>query len=340
MMKEIWVWIVERLVSLWRGFLGLLGKLWRLMVGSARDLGWRRWRVILTFIPLGFFVYIIIGMQVMQRIDDDITLRANPPAGGSHLVAQMVSLLDREVNTYSWTANDPVVSPGWWLDNTPNYQKGMIGALSRVSLELRDQLGRMRGSSAVDSDLESAAGNLAVEPDRWIMDMKSGFLPTRASETFYRSAIAQLRAYNERVAKGDAVYERRTDNLLATLDRIALDLGASSAALDGYIRDNSGGLFVDYGSDDLFFQTKGQVYAYLMMLIALEADFKDVITGRELTSLFAEFKASLASAAALYPWYVANGAIDGLMANHLSMQGFYLLRARTQLREITNILLK
>ncbi len=38
---------------------------------------------------------------------------------------------------------------------------------------------------------------------------------------------------------------------------------------------------------------------------------------------------------------VSNGSPDDLYpANHLLAEGFYLMRARTQLREITNILLK
>ena len=47
------------------------------------------------------------------------------------------------------------------------------------------------------------------------------------------------------------------------------------------------------------------------------------------------------TAAQLDPWVVWNGYPDGfLIPNHLAAQGFYLLRARTQLREISSILLK
>jgi len=49
----------------------------------------------------------------------------------------------------------------------------------------------------------------------------------------------------------------------------------------------------------------------------------------------------MAQAASLQPWVVINGAPDAqFMPSHLAAQGFFLLRARTQLREITNILLK
>ena len=41
------------------------------------------------------------------------------------------------------------------------------------------------------------------------------------------------------------------------------------------------------------------------------------------------------------PLLVINGAPDAvILPSHLAAQGFYLLRARTQLKEISNILLK
>jgi hypothetical protein len=50
---------------------------------------------------------------------------------------------------------------------------------------------------------------------------------------------------------------------------------------------------------------------------------------------------SLFRAAEMRPWVVVNGTPDGqFLPNHLAGQGFLLLRARTQLREITDILVK
>ncbi len=70
------------------------------------------------------------------------------------------ALLDRELSDQGWTANDPLFYPTAILDNMPNYQQGMVGALSRFSFELLDQLGRARGTSQADPDLKSAVGLL------------------------------------------------------------------------------------------------------------------------------------------------------------------------------------
>ena len=340
MAKEIWLWLKEKLQALGLFVKGLLVRLWRLFTGWASGVSGGTWRKVLVSVPLVFFLYIFLGMPFANRIDDSLSMSIQTPSGGSHSVASVAYLVDRETKEHNWTPNDPFFLPGWWIDNTPNYQKGMIGALSRFGFELRDQLGRTRGSSAVDAGLEKAAGNLAKEPDRWIMDFSTSFLPTTASDTYYREAARELHSYNGRLAVGEAVFERRADNLLATLDRIALDLGASSAALEQYIGENAGGILPDFGSDDLFYQVKGQVYAYTIILMAIEQDFSKVLSDRELSGLYGELLKSMKDAAQLDPLIVFNGAADGVFANHLSTQGFYLLRARTQLKEVTNILLK
>ena len=338
--KEIWLWIKEQLGQA-KGAIGAyLRTLWRWFGGWLRTVSGSSWRKVAVGIPALFFLYIIIGMPVVHRIDDTVLVPTNAPSGGSKTVAAISYLVDREVNVHNWTPNDPFFLPGWWLDNTPNYQKGIVSALSRVSLELRDQLGRSRGSSAVDEDLQKAAGNLAKEPGRWIIDFDTSWLPTTPSNSYYRQAVDELRAYNQRLAAGTATFERRSDNLLATLDRIALDLGASSAALEQYISTEAGGFLPDVGADDLFYETKGKLFAYAVVLRALEEDFDKVISDRELTSIYTELLHSMEASATLDPTVVINGSPDGTLANHLSMQGFYLLRARTQLKEVNNILLK
>ena len=91
----------------------------------------------------------------------------------------------------------------------------------------------------------------------------------------------------------------------------------------------------------MFYNVKGQTYAYYVVLRALGGDFENVLRERELAGVYAQMLNSLHEAAALDPWVVTNGAPDGLFPNsHLAAQGFYLLRARTQLREISDILRK
>ncbi len=286
------------------------------------------------------FLYYLGGMIWVHTVDDDVDYRVvEPVAGGSQAVDMAAALISREIDDHNWTANDPFFMPGWALDNMPNYQQGMIYALSRFAVEMSDQIGRARGSSQVDPDLDRAAGLLRYPGDRWIFDFSTSLAPVANSESQYRSASEALRQYNERLAAGDAVFERRADNLLRTIDRIAADLGSSSAIIAEHL-DEGGGFLIDTTADDIFYSIKGRMYGYYMILNALGSDFSGVIDSVGLTTVWAEMLSSLRSAIALQPLVVISGSPDSqVLPSHLSAQGFYLLRARTQLREISSVLL-
>ncbi len=288
-------------------------------------------------------LYYPIGMIWVHKVDDDVDFRA-PEAelveGGSVAVAVATALIEREVEGHGWVANDPFFKPAALLDNMPNFQQGIVAALARFTFELTDRIGRTRGSSQTDADLQEAAGLLQYSGTKWVFDFTTSLAPTATSEAQYRKARRSLAKYNHRLAAGEAVFERRADNLLATLDRMAFDIGSSSAALEKRLDEHSGSL-LDFKADDLFYGVKGQVYAYYLLLRELETDFENVIGERQLGAAWGQMLGSMRAVAELDPWVVINGSPDGLvLPSHLAAQGFYLLRARTQLREITNILLK
>lgn len=289
------------------------------------------------------FLYYLVGMIWIHTIDDNLSFNPgteNLQKGGSRAVEVVSGLIDREINENRWTSNDPFFMPAAALDNMPNYQQGIVSALARFSFELTDQIGRTRGSSQTDPDLQNAAGLLQYSGTVWSWDPSVSWLPTAASEKQYEKARQSLISFNKRLAEGQAVFEKRGDNLLATLDRIALDIGSSTAVIDNHIADTSGA-YIDFEADDLFYGFKGQAYAYYMILNALSTDYENLIRERELGNAWSQMLASFRSVVELDPYVISNAKTDGqLFPNHLAVQGFYLLRARTQLREISNILLK
>lgn len=287
-------------------------------------------------------LYLPIGMLVVNRIDDDLNFTPGPNQvqGGSAAVATAIALIDREVNRHQYTPNDPFFLPGAWLDRMPAFQKGIIAGLARFSMEMTDQIGRTRGSSQVDPDLEKATGLLKYSPTVWVFDFSTSLMPTAASETQYRAAMEALKRYNLRLSRNEAVFERRADNLLETLERISTDLGSSSASLDNHIERRAGG-FIDTDADKLFYDIKGRMYAYALLLKALARDYEGVITERGLHNAWQQTVQSMEKGALLDHFFVINGDLDSaFVPNHLAVQGFYLLRARTQLRELTAILAK
>ncbi len=305
---------------------------------SRRTLIW----VLVVFLLI-LILYYPVGALWAEKIEDDLSFKptgADVVEGGSAAVAITTALILRETETHAWVANDPFFKPASILDNMPNFQQGIISSAAVFTFELKDQIGRTRGSSQADTDLQEASGLLQYSGTKWRFDFSTSLWPVSTSEEQYGKARRALLSYNRRLASGGAVFERRADNLMATLDRIALDIGSSSAALDRHIKDQSPGM-IDTTADDLFYSVKGQVYAYGMILKGLRRDFAGVIEDRDLGTAWGQMEESLSSVVLLDPMIVANGEPDAQMIpNHLAAQGFFLLRARTQLREITNILLK
>jgi hypothetical protein len=300
-----------------------------------------RWRWIAIALVALFVLYYPLGALIVENIDDDPQFGpSGRVAGESQAVAVASALVTREVDVHQWTPMQPFFTPAGILDNMPNFQRGIMAALGRFSTELMDQLGRTRGSSQTDRDLEQARGFLNEQPNIWIWQPSVSIWPSATSAQKYRAGRDKLVAYNKRLASGQAVFERRSDNLQALLDRIANDEGSDSAVIDQQIIEQAGNLF-DTHCDDIFYFNKGRLYANYLLMRELAKDFDGIIKEKGLTGSWQQTVETFRIASELEPLIVWNGYPDSfIVPNHLAAQGFYLLRARTQLRELSAILLK
>lgn len=301
---------------------------------------WSRAAAATFGLALLIVLYWEVGGKLMETIDDDLGFRTDESAftePGSRAVANAVALIERELE-HGWTSNDPFFMPTYTLDNMPHYQQGIIFAMRRFSTEMLDQIGRLRGTSEVDADLQVASSKLGYSPLIYIFDLSSGLIPRPSSETEYETAAEHLATYNARLAAGEAVFEVRADSLKGMLDRIATDIGADAAAAANHAAE-AGTRIWDTKVDDIYYTTKGRLFGYLIILRGLEQDFSQILSERGLDAVWAEMIGSLETASALNPLMIMNGTPDGLIVpNHLSAQGFALLQARAKLREVSDIL--
>lgn len=299
--------------------------------------------VLLGGLLVGAVLYILIGMAVVYHIDDDMQWR--PPItaqAGSEAVSVASGLIGRELEENGWTPNDPPFYPGWWLDNMPNFQAGILYAVRRFTDQMVLNIGRNRGSSVEDEDLRKAADNLIVDPTRWIYNDLTRIVPQQPAERHYLDAKAALERYNARIANDEAFFDPRTDNLIDVLALVRNDLGAAAAAIDAWLRGDSS-LSSDAEKPDyeVYYRNKGRLYGYYMILGGIERDFGEVIDGRDVRQVWDEMMLNLAMAAELQPFMTLTGALDGLvLPNHLAGQGFYALNARIKVAEIMDILAK
>lgn len=286
-----------------------------------------------------FVVYYPMGMILNNSVEDDLGLAPATQLdipGGSKAVAMAMTIVARD--TDHWLPNAPFWHPAAALDNAPNFQLGTIYAVSRFVLEVGDYLGRVRGSSAIDPNLDKAVGLLKYNGRTWYWG-QGNIIPKPKAESQYREAVEYLELYNRDVAAGKSTYDKRADSLIAFLDRVAADLGSASAELDA--RAQEGGGYLDFKADDVFFNAKGKLYGYYLILSALGQDFEVIIKEKQAGESWAAMLTSLRTGAGMDPLIVVNGDPDSMtMPSHLRAIGFPLLRARIQMRELADILQK
>lgn len=264
----------------------------------------------------------------------------------SAIVDVTADLIDFNVNQNAWVSSMILYKLGlfgmdWdntpWLDNKASFQRGINQAIRRTSVELVDTLGRVRGTSGINNDLQSARGNIQFDEETWYFGF-SPFGPKTPTPSFYRAAMRDLHKFNDALAACNATFDARSDNLVQFLDRIANDLGNTSAILRERSEFHNGGWF-DTRADDRFWFAFGQLYGYYGILSAAGADFDAVITQRGLTQIWAETVKQLRAALNIQPLIISNGREAGwIMPTHLATMGFYILRVRSNLVEMRDIL--
>jgi hypothetical protein len=264
----------------------------------------------------------------------------------SAIVDVTADLIDYNVNQNAWISSTLLYKLGlfgldWdrtpWFDNKASFQRGINQAVRRTSVELVDSLGRVRGTSGINADLQRARGNLQFDEQTWYFGSDS-LLPKTPTPTYYRTAMADLRKFNTSLQACDAIFDGRSDNLIEFLDRITNDIGSTSAIIRERSEFHDGGWF-DTRADDRFWFAYGQLYGYYGILSAAGADFDAVIKARGIEPIWIESIKQLRSALSIQPAIISNGREDGwIMPTHLATIGFYILRVRSNLVEMRDVL--
>lgn len=275
-----------------------------------------------------------------------VQLPAGTQCQTSAIVDAAADLIDFNVNENAWISSMLLYKVGFfgldwddtpWLDNKASFQRGINQAVRRTSVELVDSLGRVRGTSGINNDLQRARGNIQFDEETWYFGLNP-FGPKTPTPSFYRAAMRDMRTFNTSLAKCEAIFDGRADNLVEFLDRIANDLGNTSAIIRERSENHNGGWF-DTRADDRFWFAYGQLYGYYGILSAAGADFENIVAQRGLTPIWTETIKQLRSALRIQPLIISNGEEAGwIMPTHLATMGFYILRVRSNIVEMRDIL--
>ena len=133
-----------------------------------------------------------------------------------------------------YLSND-VMPPGLYLDNMPNWEKGVVTQMRDLSRAIRNDFSRSQSQSKEDPDVVEAVEKFFSESNSWI------FPPT---EQRYREGIAALYRYQDRLTgtgAREAHFYARADNLREWLAEGEKRLGSMSRRLGNSVAASASG---------------------------------------------------------------------------------------------------
>ena len=267
-----------------------------------------------------------------------------------------------------YLSND-VSLPGIIMDNTPNWELGVLTQVRDMSLAMRDDLSRSQSQSAADPDLVKAQLRFNTDGKLWL------FPP---AETQFREGAESLEAYLQRLQQGQAQFYARSDNLNNWLNKVQRQMGSLSIALASSVgvrqvkeegavmqRSDTGATTssipgIDLQTevlpvtddpsevivktprlkvDDVFYQARGQTWAILHLLKAIEVDFGDILQQKNaLVSLRQIINKLEDTQALIWSPIILNGDGYSFVANHSLVMASQVSRANAALIDLGKLL--
>ena len=288
--------------------------------------------LLLLLILLLAIGYGVVGFLQDARPDVPAVSEAEGQPVGYATVTMIHDLMQAQLDGFGgWLPNDLPLTPGWFLDNQPNFQLGVLQTVRHSTRVLRDNLTRQRTSDAVHKETDVAYTAFANDPHRWAFPSAEG--------AFGRGNSALLRFRADLGGKGS--FYPRADNLIQLLDPFISELGAVTSLLHKARTSQDVSWFE---TDDNFYYSQGVAYAMLGVMRAVRIDFgtvlSDSITLGVVCGLL-EITDQIIDALAetqFEPWLVTNGRKDGFLANHSSNLKAFLDDARQKMKSLVQIL--
>ncbi|HEX9801739.1 MAG TPA: DUF2333 family protein [Gammaproteobacteria bacterium] len=255
--------------------------------------------------------------------------------------------------TGGYLSND-VLPPFLFLDDMPNWEFGALVALRDLSAVLRNHYARSQSQSVEDADLARAEPQFNFQNDSWMLP---------ATESEYRDGLAYLQAYRGRLLDdndANAQFFARADNLAAWLQVVEKRLGSLSQRLSasvGQVRGNTN-LANDPAArqstpapsvtfdrtpwlevDDVFYESRGYVWALLHLFRAVESDFNSILEKKNaLTSLQQIIRELEEAQRPVSSPMVLNGSGFGWVANYSLTMANYISRANAAVIDLRSLM--
>jgi hypothetical protein len=317
-----------------------------------------RWtKIVAATIGILFLLLVLLGMYwspmpklfwVNEYVDDQRSVVGFSTT--NTLIRVTETLLDKRGG---YITNDKF-PPGLWLDNMPNWEKGVVTQMRDLSRAIRNDFSRSQSQSKEDLDVVEAVEKFFSESNSWL------FPPT---ERRYREGVEALYRYQDRLtgaAQPEAQFYARADNLREWLAEVEKRLGSMSRRLGNSVASSvineelAGDPSAEAAQqqpdqidvrtpwleiDDVFFEARGTAWALLHFFRAIEFDFAQVLDDKNAEASVRQIIRELEASVEPMRWpVVLNGGGYGLTANHSLVMANYLARANAAVINLRELL--
>lgn len=288
--------------------------------------------------PVGIIVFVaMLCVAVDQTLEYDesapaeFSVPANEKLSKGAKVALLFNAshyqLEKMMNRFPyWSANDPILYPQSWWDNSKNTQRGVWWATSQMVMILSDRTTRY-GTGQPENPLTLAASKKfnfgADEWNWWMAD----------SEMYFVEAIDYLKQFEAQAIKDQSLVNVRTDDLEAILmyikDRI---LGEPY----GRLTEQSDNLSWTE-LDDVIMFSRGAAIVARDELVVLRSTFGEDLSRGGLNNLD-EAIGALGAVIDFHPWLITRGSGDSMLADHRSKLSRYYSQAFRRIEDLVSSL--
>ena len=321
-----------------------------------------KWTIGMFFFTLVFIILLL--MFFWSREPDRFDVNTNAQAVSEEMGVKVVNgftttaTLSRLVETLldksgGFIENDKL-PPGVLMDNMPNWEFGVLVQSRDMALALRNDLSRSQSQSSEDKDLVNTATKFHTDTSLWILP---------PAESQYRNGIESLNKYLKRLSsqsESNAQFYARADNLVDWLGLVKKRLGSLAQRLSASVgkeqlntslagdaeakqsTPNASSNFIKtswYEIDDVFYEARGQTWALIHLLRAIEKDFSSVLEKKNaLISLRQIIRELEGTQQAMWSPIILNGKGFGFVTNHSLVMASYISRANAALIDLERLL--
>ena len=316
----------------------------------------------MLFITLVFFILLLMFYWSGEPNRFDVNTNAQEMAEeqgvkvvtGFTTTATLAGLVETMLDKSGGFIENDRMPPGVMMDNIPNWEFGVLVQARDMSLIMRNDFSRSQSQSSEDKDLVNAQTKLFTDSELWVLP---------PAESQYRDSVKSLKKYLKRLGddnQADAQFYARADNLVDWLSLVKKRLGSLSQRLSASVgkeqlntnlagdaeakqstpSGTSNYIKTDWFKvDDVFYEARGQTWALLHLLKAVEVDFGSVLQKKNaLISLRQIIRELEGTQQSMWSPVILNGKGFGFVTNHSLVMASYISRANAALIDLESLL--